>query len=32
MASDRVGQDVTEQNLYVPTAGAVAKNLTVKFL
>ena len=28
---DGVGPDVTEQNVYVPTAGAVAKNLTVKF-
>ena len=28
---DGVGQDVTEQNPYVPTAGVVAKNLTVKF-
>ena len=24
---DGVGQEVTQQNLYVPTAGAVAKNL-----
>ena len=28
---DEVGQDVTEQNPYVLTAGVVAKNLTVKF-
>ena len=26
MASRRVGQNVTEQNLYVPTAGTLAKN------
>ena len=28
---DGVGPDVTEQNPYVPTAGAMAKILTVKF-
>ena len=26
-----VGTDITEQNSYVSTAGAVTKNLTVKF-
>ena len=28
---DGAWQDITEQNPYVPTVGAVVKNLTVKF-